>query len=368
MIYKTSEWVSLGHPDKVADYISEYILDRIIEQDPNARYAVEVQIKGDNVTLGGEVTTTARVKWEEWTKEAVAEIGYTKAYQNRFGSENTICANDIHTHVFVTTQSPDIAQGVDTDAWGDQGIFMGFYCDETGSGQGLDYATARAIGKLLYEAALQSKILGIDIKTQVTVEFDRSMQESKIDKIIVAIPMVKGKEKEGLKEVNRLLTSYKSIGTKVIINGTGSYCQHGPIADCGTTGRKLAVDFYGGRSRVGGGSPWTKDSTKADLSLNLFAFNLAGVAFKQFKKQTMDQIHHVEAELSCCIGKKDVLLQLTLFDGQGNIIDRQNIENRVLPSQLRKKYMLDRPIYTTLCREGLFSVVEDCIEEETSGD
>lgn len=363
MIYKTSEWVSLGHSDKMADYISEYILDRIIEKDPKVRYAVEVQIKGNNVTLGGEVTTTAQIDWEKWIREAIAEIGYTRSYQKRFGYENTICMNDIQTHVYVTTQSPDIAQGVDTDAWGDQGIFFGFYCDETGEGEGRDYATARAIGRTLYDAAIQSKVLGIDIKTQVTIEYDDGLMESRIDKIIVAIPMVRGKEKEGLKEVNNILKSWKGDRTKVIINGTGAYCQHGPIADCGTTGRKLVVDFHGSRSRVGGGSPWTKDGSKADLTLNLFAHNLAGVALKLLKRD-FDTAHRCEVELSCCIGKKDVLLQLALYDGQGNLISKQDTDGKVAPSQLIKKYKLNEPIYTKMCREGLFTIVNDCIKKE----
>lgn len=256
MIYKTSEWVSPGHPDKVADNISEYILDRIIEKDQKVRYALEVQIKGYEVSLAGEITTKEDIvdgDYAHWVKEAINKIGYTKKYQERFGEKNTICGDDVCVHCNISKQSPDIAQGVDTDAWGDQGIFFGFFCSETMSGHGRDYATAKAIGKDLYYAALSSDKLGIDIKTQVTVRYDQALVESQIEKVIVAIPMVAGKEKEAKKEVLEIVRRHAPKEAKVIINGTGAYCQHGPIADCGTTGRKLAVDFYGGRSRIGGG-------------------------------------------------------------------------------------------------------------------
>lgn len=256
MIHKTSEWVSPGHPDKVADNISEYILDRIIEKDKKVRYALEVQIKGYEVSLAGEITTKEDIvdgDYAHWVKEAINKIGYTKKYQERFGEKNTICGDDVCVHCNISKQSPDIAQGVDTDAWGDQGIFFGFFCSETMSGHGRDYATAKAIGKDLYNAALASDKLGIDIKTQVTVRYDQALVESQIEKVIVAIPMVAGKEKEAKKEVLEIVHRHAPKEAKVIINGTGAYCQHGPIADCGTTGRKLAVDFYGGRSRIGGG-------------------------------------------------------------------------------------------------------------------
>lgn len=257
MIYKTSEWVSTGHSDKISDYISEYILDRLIELDPKTRYALEVQIKGTSISLAGEITTKANVvdgDFAYWAKEAINEIGYTKKYQEKFGSKNTICGDDCVVYCNISKQSPDIAEGVDKDAWGDQGIFFGYYCAESKEGNGKDYYLAKKIGQELYQAALASDILGLDIKTQVTVSYDDMMLSDKVAKIICAVPMVEGKEDEGRKEVLSILKKYKDGSrTQVIINGTGSYCKHGPIADCGTTGRKLVVDFYGGRSRIGGG-------------------------------------------------------------------------------------------------------------------
>lgn len=257
--YKTSEWVSLGHPDKMADYVSEYILDRLIEIDPETRYALECQIKGDEINLAGEITTKADAvdsDFQYWAVQAIREIGYTKQYQLKFGKENTICGDDMCVHINVSKQSPDIAQGVDDKGWGDQGIFFGYYCGETPEGQGYEYHLAKEIGKKIYQKALSpTSSLGLDVKTQVTISIDDNRDpERVVEEVIVAVPMVPGEERTGKKEVKEILNDFPEIsGVKAIINGTGTFHQHGPVADSGTTGRKLVVDFYGGRSRIGGG-------------------------------------------------------------------------------------------------------------------
>lgn len=353
--YKTSEWVSLGHPDKIADYISEYILDRLIEQDPQTRYALEVQIKDYDVMLGGEITTNAKnIKYGQWVKEAINEIGYTKAYDKRFGNGNTICGDEMTITTHINQQSPDIAQGVNASGWGDQGIFFGYYCDESDEGHGYDYYMAKKIGTALYEHALHSQTLGIDIKTQVTTLGDAGTGQS-VEEVIVAIPMVKGKEKEGIKEVKEILNKTCPKNVPFIINGTGTYCKHGPIADSGTTGRKLVVDFYGGNSRIGGGSPWTKDGTKADLTLNLYAYEQAKKSFKDFK-EIGAPIQRVETELSSCIGKAQVLVQTIAYDYEGIVVYNDSVIQRLNPQTLIKRYKLDKPIYANMCREGLFSI------------
>lgn len=351
--YKTSEWVSIGHPDKIADYISEYILDRLIEQDPKTRYALEVQIKDTYVTLGGEVTTQAQnINYKKWVAEAINEIGYTPEYALRFGAENTIYGDECVVEVHINTQSMDIAQGVNASGWGDQGIFFGFYCDESEEGHGYDYYIAKKLGQELYNSALKSKVLGLDIKTQVTVLFD-DYGEKSVEEAIVAIPMVSGKEKEGLKEVKEIVKSVVPANTPVIINGTGTYCKHGPIADSGTTGRKLVVDFYGGNSRIGGGSPWTKDGTKEDLTLNIFAYENAKEYFKEIEGTP---VKRVETEISSCIGKSQVLIQTTAYDSDGVVIFRDGEIKRIKPETLIKRYKLNTPIYTQLCREGIFTI------------
>ena len=126
-MYKFSEYVSLGHPDKIADYISQYLLDRYIEQDPDTRYAVEVQIKNYRVTLGGEVTSKASFSPQfirELVRAAVNEIGYTRDYMERWGADNTICGELLEVECLINQQSPDIEQGL--SGWGDQGIFFGY--------------------------------------------------------------------------------------------------------------------------------------------------------------------------------------------------------------------------------------------------
>ena len=359
--YKTSEWVSIGHPDKVADYISEYILDRLIEQDPQTRYALEVQIKDNDVTLGGEISTNAKhVDYGSWVKEAIEEIGYTDAYQKKFGRENTICGDDIFLSVHINRQSPDIAQGVNASGWGDQGIFFGFYCDESDEGHGYDYYMAKTVGKALYEKALTSECLGIDIKTQVTVLIDGT--EKSVEEVIVAVPMVAGKEKEGTKEVKEVLKTLCPPNTPFIINGTGTYCVHGPIADSGTTGRKLVVDFYGGNSRIGGGSPWTKDGTKADLTLNMFAYEDAKEMYYNLKDAGLP-VAKVETELSSCIGRSQVLIQTTAYDADGITMFCDSNICKSRPETLIKRYKLNTPIFAKLCRDGLFSIFKQSKKE-----
>jgi S-adenosylmethionine synthetase len=371
MIYKTSEWVSLGHSDKMADYISEYILDRLIEKDPETRYGLEVQIKSQAVNIAGEITTYADTTismYEKWVKEAIQEIGYNQNYQKKFGSQNTIDGQYVNVICNIWGQSPDIAKGVNDNGWGDQGIFFGYYCNETQEGQGYEYQLAKDIGKKIYEKALSpNSVLGLDIKTQVTISLEENRDpERMVEEVIIAVPMVEGKEKEGKKEVKEILKKFPdTFHTHVIINGTGQYTRHGPVADAGTTGRKLVVDFYGGRSRIGGGSPWTKDGTKADLSLNLLAFDLA----KDYYQEMLEleaPVHHTEVELSCCIGRKEVLMQLTAFDKEGNPFYTVNDLKTIKPSELIKRYHLDKPIYAQLCREGLFSLInsKDKIKEK----
>lgn len=329
---KFSEFVSVGHPDKIADYISQYLLDRYIERDPNTRYAVEVQIKDRFVTLGGEVSSTVHFTDDEiraFAREAVSEIGYTRAYQARWGAENTICGDELEVTSHIGQQSPDIAQGL--DGWGDQGIFFG-YCENRRNtyGMPLDHALAKRICKELFESGLG----GLDIKTQVVLKDDN------IAKVIVAIPLLKDAD---VLPVKTFVRSLVPDNCKVIINGTGRYVKHSSIADCGTTGRKLAVDFYGGNCKIGGGSPWTKDGSKADLTLNLYARKLA-------KYYAAKEGCDIYTSLACCIGKQEV--DILVQDATGRTIYEGG--NPINPKELRRQLGLDKPIYASMCRWGLF--------------
>ncbi len=329
-----SEFVSLGHPDKIADYISQYILDKYIEKDPLTRYAVEVQIKNHTVTLGGEISSNHSFAADEianFVSEAVNEIGYTREYMEKWGAENTICGDTLEVTSLISQQSNDIAQGL--NGWGDQGIFFG-HCEYNpqGCGMPLDHAIAKRLCKELFD----SNIGGLDIKTQIV------MDGINVEKVIVAIPL----EDEDLwrkKKVEAIVREVVDGDYTLIINGTGRYVLHASIADCGTTGRKLAVDFYGGNCKLGGGSPWTKDGSKADLTLNLVARSLAKEYASQYECD-------VTVALACCIGKQEV--DYTVQDKHNNILDTGVLV--LNPQELRHKMKLDTPIYASMCRWGLF--------------
>jgi len=338
-MHRTSEWVSLGHPDKVADFISCYLLDRYLERDPLTRFAVEVQIKGPWVTLGGEVTSVANFSEEDITafvKAAVAQIGYTPSYQKLWGKENTISSDDLIVTSHISAQSPDIAQGVNASGWGDQGLFHGMAVnDHSTKYMPKDWWLAKQIGQRLYDLRLG----GVDIKTQVT------MNDDKIEEVVVAIPMGKRNYDYDVENAVRFCCGEKD-NFPVIINGTGRFVKHGPIADCGTTGRKLAVDFYGGNCKIGGGSPWTKDGTKADLSLNLLARHKALNYVKAHP-----ECPEAYCSISCRIGAPDILVVLT--DRQGNeLLSRHEI---MPPETVIEFLQLRTPRFAKMCQNGLFA-------------
>lgn len=332
-----SEYVSIGHPDKIADYISEYLLDRYIERDIHTKYAVEVQIKDTFVTLGGEVSSKVNFSddiIESFVRKAVNEIGYTKEYQDKWGKENTICGDDLIVINHIGQQSPEIAQGVwKYKGWGDQGIFYGYAePNPEYDYMPIDHSIAKRICKGLFE----SNIGGLDIKTQVI------MDNADIKEIIAAIPLL---DEAKVLEANKFIRNIVPGNYSIIINGTGSYRQHSSIADCGTTGRKLAVDFYGGNCKIGGGSPWTKDGSKADLSLNLLARKIAKGICKETGKK-------VETSIACCIGKPEIIVSSKLLDHNGTIFSEEKIDYS--PKKLIMDFNLDQPIYTSMCRWGLF--------------
>lgn len=330
---KTAEAVSLGHPDKIADYISSYILDRMIEQDQHVKYAVEVMIKNNTVALGGEITGHVKLdNVRTYVIDALAEIGYTRDYAARWG-DCTINPDAIEIINMIGVQSPDINRGVVRDGWGDQGVFVGYAC--RGMGQiNRELYLARKLNRALYGLARESDTLGLDIKTQITLDDDGA-----IDTAIVAIPM----------QVDADLTDFvvRTLGSRprhIIINGTGRYTYHASIADCGITGRKLACDFYSTACPVGGGSPWTKDASKADVTLNIFARALA--------IQNLGDNDECFVYLSSCIGRGDLpsAVVKTITDG---VVTTRNINIDARPSVLIPMLGLDAPVFANLCRNGL---------------
>lgn len=349
---RTSEYVSIGHPDKIADFISEYILDRILEQDSNARYALEVQIKDNHVTLGGEITTKADISAEKWVKEAVEEIGYTKKYSEKWGKENTICSDDLEVRSLISAQSLDIAQGVDIDGWGDQGIFFGYAENNPDTNyMPLDYFLAKDLNNMLYSKAKKG-IGGLDIKTQITLD-----DEDMVDEIIVAIPVKDGRELAKIRDIVDKWAGKQNITptTVTVINGTGKYIKHSSMGDCGTTGRKLAVDFYGGNSPIGGGCPWTKDGTKADLALNVIARFLA---LNELKVSTHPYKHICETKIRCCIGKSDIIYSYAIKDKYGQILEKNTERAYASPREVIEQFELRNPKFASICKNGLFGVTD----------
>lgn len=332
---RTAEAVSLGHPDKVADYISSYILDRLIEQDPQVKYAVEVLIKDNNVVLGGEVTTSAPLgNLTDYVKAAIAEIGYNDRYASIWG-DLAINPAQIKVTNLIGVQSADINRGVVADGWGDQGVFVGYACQGEGK-INRELYLARKLNKALYDKARQSDNLGIDIKTQITLNDD------KIETTIVAIPMLKDED----------LTDFiiETLGEKpahIIINGTGRYTYHGSIADCGITGRKLACDFYSTACPIGGGSPWTKDASKADLTLNVYARILAC--------ENLADNDECFVYLSSCIGRAELPSGL-IKTVKNSIVSYRDLWCNQKPSNLIKAYGLDKPIYAKLCDKSISGI------------
>jgi S-adenosylmethionine synthetase len=352
MTRKFSEYVSPGHPDKCADYISEYILDRYLEKDPNVRYAVEVMIKGNMVHLAGEVTSKVYFTCDEYrqfVQEALREIGYTEKYARAWNG-NVINPYDIEVLFNITTQSYEIGQGVDNNGWGDQGIFFGYADPDEDYMTPRSHSLAKDLCHMLYIQAKDNGIGGIDIKTEIILD-----EDGLIEKIIAAVPCRNDAEYEAvMNSIEDWLDNwYETVpdnrkpdglySPEIILNGTGNYVMHGPIADCGVTGRKLVVDFYGGELHVGGGSPWTKDGSKADLTLNLFAREMA-------RKYAKEQNQPVKVSVACCIGRSEIDYVVETACSEEITHGKMN----VTPKELIEKYELNRPIFTSMCTFGLF--------------
>ena len=333
---KTAEAVSLGHPDKTADYISCFILDRIIEQDINARYAVEVLIKNNTVVLGGEISTSANLSnLTDYVKYALKEIGYDERYTGIWG-DFAINPSRINVINLIGIQSIDINRGVNQDGWGDQGVFVGYACQGEGK-INRELYLARKLNKALYDKARKSDNLGLDIKTQITLNDDR------IETAIVAIPMLQDEDLTDL-----IVSVLSERPERIIVNGTGRYTYHSSIADCGITGRKLACDFYSTACPIGGGSPWTKDASKADLTLNIYARILAC--------ENLADNDECFVYLSSCIGRAELPSGLIKTIKNG-IVSVHNLWCNQKPSALIKAYGLDKPVYTELCEKSISGII-----------
>ena len=337
---QTSEYCAVGHPDRTCDYIASFILDRYLEKDQDARVALEVQLKDTFCRVAGEVTSSWKFtvsEIAEFVRDAIRKIGYTDEYREKFGAENTICGNDVEVEVFISQQSADIAQGVNDDrGFGDQGIFHGYAVKDPERGNmPLDYYLARRIANELVARELG----GLDVKTQVTCEDGKPIET------VVAIPLT---DEMPVENVEVAVREFVGDDCKIIVNGTGRYMKHSSMGDCGTTGRKLVADFYGGNSRIGGGSPWGKDPTKADVCLNIYARMLA----LQYLKE--HDLKAVRCSISCCIGRSEV--RIAFYDGANNELEAR-VET-IPPSHIIESLGLKYPGYADRCEGGLFGFEE----------
>lgn len=337
-----AEYVSPGHPDKVADIISQYILDRYIEKDPNVRYAVEVMVKGNHVLLTGEVSSSCHFddnEYRNFVRQAYEEIGYTHEYFLKWGKKNIIDPWDLNVEIYITTQSPEISQGVNAGGWGDQGVFYG-YADYKGDVYRMPktHSYAKSLCRLLYSEAKNNGIGGLDIKTEIVIE------GGEVTKVIAAVPCRNDIEKMSVyKNISAWCTLHEITGSKIILNGTGNYTSHGPVADSGVTGRKLAVDFYGGGYAIGGGAV-IKDSTKADVSLNLYARKMALEYAAKYNATS------VIVSLACCIGSP--VVDYCVEEVCGGVLESG--KKSITPAELKSLLGLDKPIYTSMHMFGLF--------------
>lgn len=272
----TSESVSMGHPDKLADQISDSILDAMLAQDPTSRVACETMVTTGLAVVAGEITSKAEVDIEKIVRDVIREVGYTS-------DEIGIGADSCEVMVKLDQQSPDIAQGVDRDGAGDQGLMFGFACDETEELMPLPIALSHKILARLNKARFDGEVswLRPDSKSQVTVEYD-GFTPIRIDTVVVSTqhsPDVTNEEiQKFIKEeiVNPLLPAELNKGDVTYhINPTGKFVIGGPHGDCGLTGRKIIVDTYGGVGRHGGGAFSGKDSTKVDRSAAYMARHVA---------------------------------------------------------------------------------------------
>jgi S-adenosylmethionine synthetase len=264
----TSESVTEGHPDKMADQISDAVLDAMLEQDPFSRVACETMLTTGLCFVGGEITSKANVDIQSIVRKTIQEIGYVRA---KYGFDAETCS----VISALNKQSPDIAMGVDTGGAGDQGLMFGYACNETEELMPLPIMLAHKLGMRLSQVRKNGVLpyLRPDGKTQVTVEYD-GFQPVKVHTVVVSSQHSSATEIEQLRRdiIEHVIKPelpkdlYDEDSIIYHINPTGRFVIGGPMGDCGLTGRKIIVDTYGGSGHHGGGAFSGKDATKVDRS------------------------------------------------------------------------------------------------------
>jgi S-adenosylmethionine synthetase len=350
----TSESVTEGHPDKIADQISDAVLDAVVTDDPMGRVACETLVTTGLVVVAGEITTTTYVDFSDLAREVIRDVGYTRA---KFGFDAETCGVICTIH----KQSPDIAMGVDTGGAGDQGLMFGYACDETPELMPMPIQLAHSLTHKLAEVRKQNVVdfLRPDGKSQVTIEYIDG-RPARVDTVVIS---TQHSDKVSLKDLQQAVRKHVidpvlpaamvDKNTKYHINPTGRFVTGGPMGDAGLTGRKIIVDTYGGYSRHGGGALSGKDATKVDRSAcymaRYVAKNLvaAGLATK------------VEVQLAYAIGVAEPVSVMADTFGTGTIPNSQITELirgffKLTPKGIIETLDLRRPIYRPTASYGHF--------------
>ncbi len=349
----TSESVTEGHPDKIADHISDAILDAILTQDPNARVACETLVTTGLAVVAGEITTSAQVNYKQIIRETIEEIGYDNA---EYGYDSNTCS----VIDAIGTQSPDIAQGVDTGGAGDQGLMFGYACNETPELMPMPIQMAHNLTRKLSEVRRDGTIpyLRPDGKSQVSIEY-RDGRPFRVEAVVISsqtsdLPIEQIRT-DILEKVIKPVIPAELLdeNTKYHINPTGKFVVGGPMGDAGVTGRKIIVDTYGGYAPHGGGAFSGKDPTKVDRSAAYMARYIAKniVAAGLADKCTV--------QLAYAIGVAEPVSVLVDTHGTGTIDDDKLSvivrENFILnPKGIIETLDLRRPIYKETARFGHF--------------
>jgi len=350
----TSESVTEGHPDKMADQISDAVLDALLEQDPNSRVACESFLTTGTVIVAGEVTTKGYVEIPDIVRRTVADTGYTRA---KFGFDASTCG----VITAIQKQSPDIAMGVDTGGAGDQGMMFGYACDETEELMPMPIMQAHKLARQLSYVRKNGLLpyLRPDGKTQVTVKYEDD-RPVRIDKVLVSTqhaPNVPQKTifEDLMEKVILPILPHELVdnGTQYFVNPTGSFAVGGPMGDTGLTGRKIIVDTYGGWARHGGGAFSGKDPTKVDRSaaymMRYVAKNIVAAGLAQ----------RCELQVAYAIGLREPLSVFVDTFGTGTVPDTR-LEELVrkyfdlTPAGIINHLKLRRPIYRQTAAYGHF--------------
>ena len=356
----TSESVSEGHPDKVADQISDAILDAMLAQDPNSRVACETMVTTGQVVVAGEITSKAVVDVQQLVRKTIADIGYTDP---QFGFDNRSCG----ILVALDKQSPDIAQGVNQgeglhaeQGAGDQGMMFGYACRETAQLMPLPIMLSHRILEHLAKLRKSNKLpyLRPDAKSQVTVEYEGD-KPKRVDTVVVSTQhdakvghaRIKRDMVQAIKKV--IPKRYLDKSTVYHINPTGRFVVGGPHGDCGLTGRKIIVDTYGGMCPHGGGAFSGKDPTKVDRSAHYMA---RYVAKNLVAAKLADRC---QIQLAYAIGVAQPVSILVETYGTGQLPDPEIAELAdevfsLTPSGIIKTLKLRRPIYKKTAAYGHF--------------